>query len=511
MDPSDTLSQRLQDVQAIDPGARALQVGDRWYTWGDLTRSGNALQELLSRWGADRPGVGVAVVMRNGASTVAAALSVVSHQQALITLSDMMPNTRLAETIRAIRAVAVIGNPQDWTDDTLASTKEIGAAAVSVSRDDPYSFEVLLDPGYAHGDVDDRIHPGVALEMMTSGTTGPPKRIPLTYKSIAQSILGASHYNSKKSETLTLRPGVAVVALPMVHMGGIWTTLLNYATGRPIAMLPRFEIEGWIGLIREHRPVVANVPPAALTMLLDRDTPKEDLASLKALTVGTAPVNPSLAERFEEKYGIAVLTVYGATEFGGGVAGWTLADWQKYAKTKRGSVGRPHHNVELRVVDRETFQVLPPGEVGLLEVKSEQLSNVGPDGWMRTNDLATLDQDGFLWIKGRADDVIIRGGFKISAGQVADALRNHPAVKDAAVVGIPDERLGKLPVAAVELNVGHEFDESAIRQWLRDYLTPYQIPAQIIAVDALPRNPALKVDASGVRALFTSRESRAVS
>ena len=168
-------------------------------------------------------------------------------------------------------------------------------------------------------------------------------------------------------------------------------------------------------------------------MLLDQDTPAEDLASLKAVTVGTAPLNPDLADRFEARYGIAVLALYGATEFAGGVAGWTLADRQRYARAKRGSVGRAHGDVELRVIDADSGEPLPFGETGLLEVRAPQLG----DGWLRTNDLAELDADGFLWIRGRADDAIIRGGLKISAGHVADILRRHPQIRDAVVLGVP--------------------------------------------------------------------------
>ena len=504
MTESTDLPRRLRDITAIDPSARALQMTDRWYSWGDLVAGGDALQHVLGSIGAAVPSAGVAIVMRNGASTVAATVSIISHGQALLTLSDLVPNERLADTMRAVRAVAIVANPQDWTPATLAAAKEIGAAAISVDRDDPSTFAVVQEAGFAPGDLDGRLHPGVALEMMTSGTTGPPKRIPLTYASLTHALDASRHYASSAEAPPRLRTSVAVVALPMVHMGGVWTTLLNFAEGRPVAMLPKFQIDGWIELIREHRPIVANVPPAALAMLLDRETPQADLSSLKALTVGTAPVSPDLAERFEATYGVAVLTVYGATEFAGGVAGWSLADRREHAQTKRGSVGRSHANVEMRVVDRDSFAPLPFGDVGLLELRSAQLAidSVDSEGWVRTDDLAVLDADGFLWIKGRTDDVIIRGGFKVSSGQVADTLRSHPQISDAAVVGVPDERLGEIPCAVVELESDADTDGSAIREWLRDHLSAYQIPARVLVVESLPRSASLKVDAVGVRALL---------
>ena len=153
-------------------------------------------------------------------------------------------------------------------------------------------------------------------------------------------------------------------------------------------------------------------------------------------------------EAFETRYGIAVLPSYGATEFAGGVAGWTLPLHREWGVTKRGSVGRPQPGRELRVVDPETGSECATGTSGQLEVRSR-------DGeWVRTTDVARIDDDGFVWIEGRSDDAIVRGGFKVFPNEIADVLRAHPAVLDAGVTGIDDERLGAVPVAAVELREG---------------------------------------------------------
>src|SRR5262249_2162545 len=147
------------------------------------------------------------------------------------------------------------------------------------------------------------------------------------------------------------------------------------------------------------------------------------------------------------RYGVPVLTSYAATEFGGGVAGWNLKDYQQYASDKRGSVGRAHAGCELRVVDESTGESLPNGDVGLLEVRADQIDGTQ---WIRTTDLARLDDDGFLWIVGRADQTILRGGFKVQPETVRVALLRHPAVVDAVVFGVDDDRLGQVPVAVVQ-------------------------------------------------------------
>src|SRR5262249_38365810 len=146
---------------------------------------------------------------------------------------------------------------------------------------------------------------------------------------------------------------------------------------------------------RRHQPATASLVPAALRMVLDADVPPDALRSIRSVVSGTAPLSPADAEAFLAKYGIPVLASYGATEFGGGVAGWNLADHRQFSAAKRGSVGRAHPGCELRVVAPENGEVLGADADGLLEVKAAQLGNGGT--WVRTTDLARIDADGFLW------------------------------------------------------------------------------------------------------------------
>jgi acyl-CoA synthetase (AMP-forming)/AMP-acid ligase II len=205
------------------------------------------------------------------------------------------------------------------------------------------------------------------------------------------------------------------------------------------------------------------------------------------------------ADAFTAKFGIPVLTSYAATEFGGGVAGWTLADYQKYWHAKRGSVGRPTLGAQLRVVD-DHGAPLGPDQEGLLEVKPGQL---GPSAeWVRTTDIARIDADGFLWILGRADQAIIRGGFKVMPDDVRTALERHPAVRGAAVVGRPDDRLGETPVAMVELRDATSIDAAALIEFLRAQLSRYEIPTDIEIVEDIPRTPSGKADLGAIRKYF---------
>jgi acyl-CoA synthetase (AMP-forming)/AMP-acid ligase II len=203
------------------------------------------------------------------------------------------------------------------------------------------------------------------------------------------------------------------------------------------------------------------------------------------------------ADAFIEKYGIPVLTSYAATEFGGGVAGWTLADHQSYWKAKRGSVGRPNPGAQLRVVN-DAGAPVAAHEVGRLEVKPAQLGT-SPQ-WIRTTDMARIDTDGFVWIVGRADQSIIRGGFKVMPDDIRNALESHPAVAGAAVIGRSDDRLGETPVAMVELRTSASTDE--LVEHLRQRLARYEIPTDIAIVDAIPRTPSGKADLGAIRNFF---------
>ena len=280
-----------------------------------------------------------------------------------------------------------------------------------------------------------------------------------------------------------------------MHVGGVFRVLLCVAEAAPVRAARRFELEQWAEAVREHRPRAVSLVPAALRMVLHSDLTREDLAGVRAVTSGTAPLSADDADAFTEKFGIPVLTSYAATEFGGGVAGWTLADHQSYWQDKRGSVGRANPGAQLRVVDDNgiplgTDRAGPAGG---------QARPARPDAdWIRTTDLARIDADGFLWILGRADQAIIRGGFKVMPDDVRTALEGHPAVQGAAVVGRPDERLGETPVAMVELRAGATAGPDELVEYLRTRLARYEIPTDIAVVDAIPRTPSGKPDLTAV-------------
>jgi acyl-coenzyme A synthetase/AMP-(fatty) acid ligase len=300
-----------------------------------------------------------------------------------------------------------------------------------------------------------------------------------------------------------LRSGITIVNSPLVHLGGLFRILQCVNDGRSFCLLERFRVDEWADAVRRHQPRTVSLVPAALRIVLDADLDPADLASVRSVVSGTAPLAPDDADAFRAKYGVPVLVSYAATEFGGGVAGWNLADHEQFWATKRGSVGRAHPGCELRVVDPDSGAVLGPDEEGLLEVKTRQLGD--DPGWTRTTDQARIDEDGFLWILGRADQAIIRGGFKVRPDDVRAALERDPRVRGAAVVGRRDVRLGAVPVAAVELRPDVTAVSAAdLLAEAGNVLARYELPEELLVVAALPRTPAGKVDLAAVQELFAT-------
>jgi acyl-CoA synthetase (AMP-forming)/AMP-acid ligase II len=476
------LSERIAKVLTLDPSAPALEFAHRWYAWGDL---GAAVEAVAARVEA---GERVAVLLRNRPAQVGVLLGLLRAGACVVTANPERGEERVRTDLAALTVSAFAGERED-----LAAYAPDGRWLVS---DELAALEV-------EGQITARAEtrPGVAVEMLTSGTTGPPKRVPLTYETLSRVLRGAKHYERNTDAEVRLRSGVTIVNSPLVHLGGLFRVLQCVSDGRSFCLLERFRVDQWADAVRRHRPRTVSLVPAALRMVLDADLDPDDLAGVRSVVSGTAPLAPEDADAFREKYGIPVLVSYAATEFGGGVAGWNLADHERYWPAKRGSVGRAHPGCELRVVDPDTGIPLGPDVEGLLEVKTRQLGDHAR--WMRTTDQARIDADGFVYILGRADQAIVRGGFKIRPDDVRAALERDRRVRGAAVVGRADPRLGAVPVAAVELRPGcaATTPEDLLAAAAR-LLARYELPAELQVVDALPRTPAGKVDLAAVRELL---------
>jgi len=498
----------IEKVSHLDVGARALWFEGRWYTWAELNAHGDVVLSLATDSGlADDESLGV--ILRNDPRCVAVVLAAFRARRPVLTFSPLLPDAALADDIRACRAGVLAALPEDWDRDGLLGTVQaVGALGLSVTDASAASVPAT---GYDIGVPHYCAPPGTAANMLTSGTTGTPKRVAVTLDGLAHAVHAATvhHEGDRANAPLRLRDATSIIDLPLFNVTSYLDIAMTAAAGRRICLMRRFEPRAWAAAVRDHQVVVALLVPAAMRMVLDADIPREWLASLRVIRSGSAPLDPELAEAFEAKYGVPVIVSYGATEFSGALAGLTMKDRRQWGNAKRGSVGRPHPGVELRIVDPVDGRELGPGEVGVLEARAPQITGTDAGAWTRTNDLARIDRDGFVFIEGRVDDVIIRGGFKIDPRAVAATLRQHPQVADAAVVALPDKRLGQVPGAAVVLADGGQAwagddMQGELQSWVRARQARYAVPVTIRSVDALPRTPSMKIAKGALAELLMS-------
>ncbi|WP_433873116.1 class I adenylate-forming enzyme family protein [Saccharopolyspora sp. CA-218241] len=457
---------------------------DHSVTWDDLRTSTRALDERLTPLGAG-PGTRVGLALANRTGTIAALLALLATERLPVLLDPMHPTAGMHDGEGRPRAALVI---------TTTGMPHPGARTITVDHDG----RPLADPAPdLSGPVAEVAAPNTALELVTSGTTGPPRPVAITTEQL-DATMGPTPETSPE-------PGRApsLLAAPASHVSGLWTVLGAVHAARALVLLPRFAAEPWARAVHHHRVRVAFLVPAALHAVLDADIDPALLDPLELVTTGASPCPPELAARFQDRFGVRVLPTYGATEFAGAVAGWSRALHERWWPDKAGSCGRALPGVALRTTAPDGT-VLPPGVPGRLEVRGARTGSA-PTRWVRTADLASLDADGFLVIHGRADGAVLRGGFTVLPEDVARVLERHPSVREAAVTGLPDERLGEVPVAAVLAEpAGPPPDPSELQAHCRARLSPVEVPVRIVVLDSLPRTASAKVDHRALRADLTN-------
>jgi len=413
---------------------------------------------------------------------------------------------KLAQDIEDFNRPAVVAAAEDWTAENIAAAERKGVLglALQLQDDEPVRqvtgvFGGVLATHY-------RTDPDIVLERISSGTTGEPKRF-LVRADTFERALGfavSSEPGAEDRSKLVLKRSPALLFNTFAHSAGLWGIATAIYHARPMALHERFTVESWARSVRRFRPKMLSLMPAMIAMVMEADVPKELFADVIAVRAGSAPLPPATQRAFEEKYGVPILIDYGASEFMGGIASWSLADRKQYGNSKRGSVGRLRPDIEARIVDPETGEAVAPGTHGVLHLKTPRH---GPD-WVVTTDLASIDDDGFLSLHGRADEAINRGGFKILPEEVADFLREHPAVREVAVLGTKSDRLGEVPVAFLELFGGSPPPTvEELDQFARERMPPYFVPVAYEFIDEMPRTNSLKISRPDLREKFADKYS----
>jgi acyl-CoA synthetase (AMP-forming)/AMP-acid ligase II len=357
----------------------------------------------------------------------------------------------------------------------------------------------------------------VAALFYTSGTTGKPKGAALTHKALVGQLGGAAMWPAR------LHRDEAIIALPVAHIMGFATLLGLACAGIPVYFLPSFHPVAVLDAIEQRRGTIFVGVPAMYRMMFEAGAGDRDLTSIRVFASGADVMPSELAARFKKMGATATLPIigpvgeamfaegYGMVEVGGGVA--TKLSPPFLGAGLGESIGFSLPGYKLRVVDEAGDQV-GNGEVGEIQVKgpgvlkgywgddAASAAVLTDDGWLRTGDLARKGPLGLLMFEGREKDVIKRGGYSVYAVEIEHALEEHPQVLEAAVVALPDERVGEVPGAAVRLVPGAKLSKLGLGAWAAERLAEYKVPTRFVAVTELPRTGTRKVQKAALKELF---------
>jgi len=343
----------------------------------------------------------------------------------------------------------------------------------------------------------------VAIVLFTSGTTSQPKAVELSHNNLTSYVTGTVEFESAEPTD------AALICVPPYHIAGVSAALSNLYAGRKMVYLPNFDAEEWVRLIDAERVTTATVVPTMLDRIVTvLESGGHELPSLRNLAYGGSKVGLPLVRRALELLPhVGFVNAYGLTETSSTIAVLTPDDHREahsasadHVAKRLGSVGRPVSGIELQIRD-EDGKVLGPGESGELFVRGEQVSGryaeigsvLDEDGWFPTRDVALLDEDGYLFISGRSDDTIIRGGENIAPAELEEVLIEHSHVRDVAVVGVDDPQWGQAIVAVVVPAAGIDPDPEELREHVRKSLRGSRTPDRVVFRDELPTTPTGKV------------------
>ena len=452
---------------------------------------GLTYQQLHDRAGAGAEALrarGVKHLAYVGTSTEAFPIALFAAAWAgvpLLPLNYRLSREQLADLVGRHDDVLIVA-----TDDALAAVDGLGSEVVSVEEWLALcSADVEPEPCTVDGD-------DVAVLLYTSGTTSEPKAVILRHRHLSSYVVGSVEFAAAGDDDATL------VSVPPYHIAGVATILSNLYAGRRIVYLPAFSPERWLGLVRDEGVTHAMVVPTMLARIVDHLDGRPAAAdTLRSLAYGGARMPVTVLERALRAFGDTdFVNAYGLTETSSTIAVLgpddhraALTSDDPQSRARLGSAGRVVPGIEVSIRDDDGNE-LPAGEYGEIFVRGEQVSGeylgkgtaLDADGWFPTRDRGTVDEEGYLFIEGRSDDTIIRGGENIAPAEIEDVLLEHPAVHQAAVVGLPDDEWGQMIAAAVVLRPDTALTVEELQEWSRARLRTSKTPQMVVFRSELP-------------------------
>ncbi len=459
--------------------------------YGELEAAIARTGAWLARHGA-APGDTVSLVMPNGLMTLRLLLAAMASGRCVNPVNLLSQPEVMRYVFEHSGCKLVLAAPE-WAERVRALAEGLPCRVVVV---DPDAL-TLADENEAAARTAPAAAPrpdDLALLMYTSGTTGRPKGVMLTQANLVANAeaIAAEH---------ALTPADRVLGvLPLYHINAFAVTMLApLASGGSVAMAPKFSAARFWAQAVDNGCTWINVVPTIVSYLLEGDTPAADLSRLRFCRSASAALPPEHLRGFERKFGLGVIETMGLTE----TVAPSFSNPLDPAQRKLGAVGRAS-GCEARIIDAE-LRPLPDGQTGELAIRGPNVMRgyfknpeataaaFTPDGWLRTGDLGHRDSDGFFFVTGRIKELIIKGGENIAPREIDEALLKHPAVLDAAAVGIPDTHYGQEILACVVLREGLTASEDELRDFCVATLGRYKTPKRFRFMADLPRGPSGKV------------------
>jgi long-chain acyl-CoA synthetase len=484
------LAKNLTDTTRAHAGRVAVRVDNAAMTYRALDEASARVAGLLHERGV-KPGDRVGIMMPNVAEVPVVYYGVLRAGGVVVPMNPLLKAREVAYYLGDSGA-GLIFAWHTFADQARGGAEQAEADAIVV---DAAAFPDLLasaTPDYQVADVADT---DTAVILYTSGTTGHPKGAELTHGNLI------SNTEVSRADIVQAGPDDVIFGgLPLFHVFGQTVALnVSVAAGACLTLLPRFDPEHALRIVAGHRVTVfEGVPTMYVALLHAPDRADYDTSALRMCISGGAALPVEVLRGFEEAYGVPVLEGYGLSETS------PVASFNHPGREQKpGSIGTPIRDVQMRVVDNADDEV-PQGEVGEIVIsgpnvmkgywqRPEATAEALRDGWFHTGDLARMDSDGYFYIVDRKKDMIIRGGYNVYPREIEEVLYEHPAVAEAAVLGLPHPALGEEVAAAVALKPGADVSAEELRDYVKGQVAAYKYPRHLWIVDSLPKGATGKI------------------
>ena len=484
------LADNLIQTAAKHGDRPAVKLDDTVITYAQLEDGSRRLATLLTEKGVG-PGDRVGMVLPNVPHFPVIFYGALMAGAVVVPMNPLLKGREVKYYLEDSGASLVLA----WQDMAEEAGKGAAQAGIECVEVEATGFLELLAQHEPVDSIVERDDDDPMVLLYTSGTTGQPKGAELTHHS-----MGTNAATSVETLIEITEDDIVMGCLPLFHVFGLTCGLnASVRAGACLTLIPRFDADKALKIVsRDQVTVFEGVPTMYAGMLNAKTADEADMSSLRCCISGGSAMPVEVMKSFEKKFDCMVLEGYGLSETSP-VASFNHPDQDR----KPGSIGTPVRGVEMKVVDDEGKDV-DQGEVGEIVIKGENVmrgywgreeatAESIKDGWFHSGDLAKVDEDGYFFIVDRKKDLIIRGGYNVYPREVEEALYEHEAVAEVAVVGIPDDSLGEEIGAAVALKPGQDVSEEELQAFAKERLASYKYPRAVWIVKELPKGPTGKI------------------